>query len=462
MHRLDRPAYAVLEFVRLSRSLTVDRPVKYCHRQLLSTSGPNLAASPLRLALHAKPVQYAGNVGKHLHFTGGRNQQCSLSTMRDPYAVLGLPPHATREQIKLAYYQLAMRSHPDRSKVPGAANRFAEIGAAYNQLMGEAVNIISPAASEHAELLRPPADVRAFPDWVYDAADYLYRIGDRVDRWMIPTYPHIIYQHLRANELAEAFAAFEDMKEDDVKPTQAVYEMLIRGCTIAMRRVGPGQQPDHLTVNLLKKVKELWAEMEEKKLKADYWSYNELIRALGKAGAIPEMMQVFDKMCRNVRLLPEERAFNSMYEACVLSGHYSEALEVRRPPTLCRVFFGVGTGFAAQPSSALLLRCSSSTRRCASRSGARASIDSSDVPLRLQKLPRILELMGRQGVLPQTETCDRILATCIKYEQLPIAQKLLDFAQKVRQPMDLKLVHRAEKAIADEARRATADFPKKT
>ena len=29
-----------------------------------------------------------------------------------------------------------------------------------------------------------------------------------------------------------------------------------------------------------------------------------------------------------VQLLPEERAFNSMYEACVLSGHYKEALQV--------------------------------------------------------------------------------------------------------------------------------------
>lgn len=75
-----------------------------------------------------------------------------------------------------------------------------------------------------------------------------------------------------------------------------VQEMLIRGCTIAMRRVGPGQQPDHLTSNLLKKVLELWADMHAQGRTADYWTYNELIRAFGKAGAIPQAMELFERM----------------------------------------------------------------------------------------------------------------------------------------------------------------------
>ena len=46
----------------------------------------------------------------------------------------------------------------------------------------------------------------------------------------------------------------------------------------------------------------------------DYLTYNELIRALGKGGALPQALQLFEVMCSKPRLLPEHRAFNSMYD----------------------------------------------------------------------------------------------------------------------------------------------------
>ena len=70
-------------------------------------------------------------------------------------------------------------------------------------------------------------------------------------------------------------------------PSHAVYEMLMRGCTIAMRRVGPGEQSDHITRNLIGRVGELWAEMQVAGRKPDYKTYNELIRAYGKASRRP-------------------------------------------------------------------------------------------------------------------------------------------------------------------------------
>ena len=48
-----------------------------------------------------------------------------------------------------------------------------------------------------------------------------------------------------------------------------------------MRRVGPGEEADHLTTNLLARVGELWADMEAVGRKPDYLTYNELIRAHG-------------------------------------------------------------------------------------------------------------------------------------------------------------------------------------
>jgi DnaJ-class molecular chaperone len=55
--------------------------------------------------------------------------------MKDPYAVLGVPRHASTDEIKAAYRRLAKKLHPDMS--PGnRANeqRFKEVAAAYDLL----------------------------------------------------------------------------------------------------------------------------------------------------------------------------------------------------------------------------------------------------------------------------------------------------------------------------------------
>ena len=90
--------------------------------------------------------------------------------------------------------------------------------------------------------------------------------------------------------------------------------MLIRGCTIAMRRVPVGEVPDHLTINLVQKVLELWGDMQAVGRKPDYLTYIELLRAFGKGGQLPQAIDIFEYMCSKVTLLPEQRAFDSMYE----------------------------------------------------------------------------------------------------------------------------------------------------
>ncbi|HQY99273.1 MAG TPA: DnaJ domain-containing protein, partial [Propionicimonas sp.] len=52
----------------------------------------------------------------------------------DYYEVLGVPRDATNEQIKKAYRRLAMKYHPDVADAPDAAEKFKEIGEAYEVL----------------------------------------------------------------------------------------------------------------------------------------------------------------------------------------------------------------------------------------------------------------------------------------------------------------------------------------
>lgn len=57
---------------------------------------------------------------------------------RDYYEVLGVARSATRDEIKRAYRQLALKYHPDRNKDPDATAKFREIAEAYAVLSDDA------------------------------------------------------------------------------------------------------------------------------------------------------------------------------------------------------------------------------------------------------------------------------------------------------------------------------------
>ena len=59
-------------------------------------------------------------------------------TKRDYYEILGVDRSATRDQLKQAYRQLALKYHPDRNKDPDATATFREIAEAYAVLSDDA------------------------------------------------------------------------------------------------------------------------------------------------------------------------------------------------------------------------------------------------------------------------------------------------------------------------------------
>ena len=55
-------------------------------------------------------------------------------TTKTAYQILGVERKATPQQIKLAYFELVKKVHPDQNKSPNAEDEFKEIVKAYETL----------------------------------------------------------------------------------------------------------------------------------------------------------------------------------------------------------------------------------------------------------------------------------------------------------------------------------------
>jgi DnaJ domain len=82
----------------------------------------------------------------------------------DHYAVLGLPPGASPQEVAAAYRKLAKRLHPDVAPGPEAARRMAEVNVAYAALRGAPVS--PPPRPAPAD---PPPVRRRVAGWWLDA-----------------------------------------------------------------------------------------------------------------------------------------------------------------------------------------------------------------------------------------------------------------------------------------------------
>ncbi|WFD35600.1 mdj1 protein precursor [Malassezia cuniculi] len=86
---------------------------------------PRICAEPARRLAGASPRFFTATPAAH------------ATPHKNPYETLGVKPDASAKDIKMAYYQLAKKYHPDTNKDEKAKERFVEIQAAYDLLSDE-------------------------------------------------------------------------------------------------------------------------------------------------------------------------------------------------------------------------------------------------------------------------------------------------------------------------------------
>ena len=163
--------------------------------------------------------------------------------------------------------------------------------------------------------------------------------------------------------------------------------------------------------------------------------------------------QLFEKMCGTVKLLPEERAFNTIYEACVLAGEYREALNIFDEQGK-RQGDGQFSLLLTKPSGNLVhaeeMRKSLWKPRFTpvtfSLLLTATAHQGPDAAGRIQHLPRVLRQMNRQGVLPRSETCERLISTCLDLNELEIAHEVARLATKSGHELDPQIITRFEQS----------------
>ena len=128
------------------------------------------------------------------------------------------------------------------------------------------------------------------------------------------------------------------------------------------------------------------------------------------------------------------------------AGAYADALKVFDEQEEMRLSLWKPR-FTPVSFSLLLTACAAPTPQLASQD---------DALLRLQYLPRVLKQMGSYRILPRAETCDTLLAACVKHGELATGRDVLELARRAGHELEPTGVEAFERKVAQlEGARAT-------
>ncbi|KNC50971.1 uncharacterized protein AMSG_07227 [Thecamonas trahens ATCC 50062] len=290
-------------------------------------------------------------------------------TVSEAYAALGVRHGAAWDEVKAAYFALAKTHHPDvvdkeTVSAEEAHATFLRLGEAYALLKDAAAGGPGgpggggPASSSSGSAdageaggsghawwnvwMRPGGGPGALlgKDSIRVTNDRWEshirgsKLASKLDAWIFGSDANTLIEELvRERDLEAALAVFEHLKAspDASPPTQSTYAMLIRGCTLNMRRTGPDtdNEADPYTASLLELAKDLFKEMQTgPKYKPYESTIHEMIRAHGKAGDFDGAWELFDKLLFEKFVRPTNLVCNSMLEICLTTGHHAEAHKV--------------------------------------------------------------------------------------------------------------------------------------
>ena len=143
----------------------------------------------------------------------------------DPYAVLGVAPDASPEEVKRAWRRLARDWHPDRNPAPEAAERFKELAAAWATLSDPA------ARARHDRRTRRVRHGDLPEEFLLDVADAV----ERAEAWIVGSVlPHYV-RHARGLGVEAAARLWADL---DALATPHVLEPAPRAAARVQRWLG--------------------------------------------------------------------------------------------------------------------------------------------------------------------------------------------------------------------------------